>query len=627
MVNAFPFLLPFELSDIGKPLAAGCLYTYALGTSDPKPTYSDSAGTVFNTNPIILNAAGRFRCYLAPGGYTFVLRDSLGNLIWSEPYLNNGGGAGGTVQVLNSIADLRAAGAGSTAYAFVMGYYEGGDIGPRTYKFDAESSAPDDGGGVIAPDSGTGRWILEWDGKPIDVRAFGAKGDGINDDSVPVLKAQTWALAKNLKSGIDFTHVPVFYNMGSDVVQITAVANVQPGGQIRPAASGISFQGGLNAGPYRIFYGDGFVNGVDLARVYSAALPEWFGARGEGATIDDFNNLDAIGSLFAAFPPYMAFLSPLGYYCSAAVYEVLPNPGLILAVGDVKSDSETFVPVGVYTSGKFIATSAEFVTALITTLTATTANITTANIGTANVTTILNALAAAITNDLAVGGAAVIGGALTAGPAKVRGGSSAALGAVPSSRYTNPVAVNNVGATEQPLRSFAVVANILNVVGAEIEFEAFGSFAANTNTKTVKLTIVDTVPIESLLIAAAIAPGSAVAYSWEMKGKIVIRNSTQYLLYGKARVYRVSTNEAVIAVSATGALADTSLAPIPNPTVVQDGTVTVTPTVVNIIKGAIGIITPGITFNQALSVRLLAQGAASNDITVDYFKVQLTPAP
>ena len=45
--------------DNGSPLVGGKLYSYAAGTSTLLATYTTSAGTVANTNPIILNAGGR----------------------------------------------------------------------------------------------------------------------------------------------------------------------------------------------------------------------------------------------------------------------------------------------------------------------------------------------------------------------------------------------------------------------------------------------------------------------------------------------------------------------------------------------------------------------------------------
>ena len=61
--------------DDGNPLAAGKLYTYEAGTTDPKDTYTTQAGDVAHANPIILDAAGRAEIWL-DGSYDFVLKDS-----------------------------------------------------------------------------------------------------------------------------------------------------------------------------------------------------------------------------------------------------------------------------------------------------------------------------------------------------------------------------------------------------------------------------------------------------------------------------------------------------------------------------------------------------------------------
>ena len=43
----------------GNPLASGKLYTYAAGTTTPQTTYTSISGITANSNPIILNSAGR----------------------------------------------------------------------------------------------------------------------------------------------------------------------------------------------------------------------------------------------------------------------------------------------------------------------------------------------------------------------------------------------------------------------------------------------------------------------------------------------------------------------------------------------------------------------------------------
>lgn len=70
----------------GVPLAGGKLYTYAAGTTTPQTTYTSSSGSVANSNPIILNAAGRLsgsgEIWLTEGTtYKFVLYTSNDVLI------------------------------------------------------------------------------------------------------------------------------------------------------------------------------------------------------------------------------------------------------------------------------------------------------------------------------------------------------------------------------------------------------------------------------------------------------------------------------------------------------------------------------------------------------------------
>lgn len=47
------------LDNTGNPLSGGKIYTYAAGTTTPQTTYTSRTGLIANTNPIILDAAGR----------------------------------------------------------------------------------------------------------------------------------------------------------------------------------------------------------------------------------------------------------------------------------------------------------------------------------------------------------------------------------------------------------------------------------------------------------------------------------------------------------------------------------------------------------------------------------------
>jgi hypothetical protein len=68
----------------GVILSGGLLYTYAAGTTTPQATYTSSGGGTANTNPIVLDSAGRVsgEIWLTSNlSYKFVLKNSTGTTI------------------------------------------------------------------------------------------------------------------------------------------------------------------------------------------------------------------------------------------------------------------------------------------------------------------------------------------------------------------------------------------------------------------------------------------------------------------------------------------------------------------------------------------------------------------
>lgn len=72
---------------LGQPLIGGKVYTYAAGTTTPKATYSDVAGTIPNTNPIILDSRGEALIYWS-GNYKIDVQDSTGVSLTGYPVDN-----------------------------------------------------------------------------------------------------------------------------------------------------------------------------------------------------------------------------------------------------------------------------------------------------------------------------------------------------------------------------------------------------------------------------------------------------------------------------------------------------------------------------------------------------------
>ena len=70
----------------GVPLSGGLIYTYLAGTSTPQATYTSASGSIQNSNPIVLNSAGRppSEIWLTSGvSYKFVLQTAAFVQIWS----------------------------------------------------------------------------------------------------------------------------------------------------------------------------------------------------------------------------------------------------------------------------------------------------------------------------------------------------------------------------------------------------------------------------------------------------------------------------------------------------------------------------------------------------------------
>ena len=102
---------------------------------------------------------------------------------------------GHLTMIVNTIADLKALSAGQFSSVQVMGYYAAGDGGGDIFRWNSASTAADNGGTVIIPNSapGTGRWERVYE--TINVKKFGVKGDGTTDDTTAFNAARAQALA------------------------------------------------------------------------------------------------------------------------------------------------------------------------------------------------------------------------------------------------------------------------------------------------------------------------------------------------------------------------------------------------------------------------------------------------
>jgi hypothetical protein len=103
-------------TDSGTPLSGGLLYTYAAGTTTPQTTYTSGTGATPNSNPIVLNSAGRVpnQIWTTDGlSYKLVLQTSLAVQIFSQDNIS------GTDDFTGPFATLAASG-GSNLIGFIQ---------------------------------------------------------------------------------------------------------------------------------------------------------------------------------------------------------------------------------------------------------------------------------------------------------------------------------------------------------------------------------------------------------------------------------------------------------------------------------------------------------------------------
>lgn len=151
--------------DSGNPLSGGKIYTYAAGTTTPQATYTSRTGLIPNTNPIILDAAGRTpeEVWSTEGLlYKYVVADA------NDVVIRTWDGIGGSVVASDLAANLASTSNNSLGDALV-GFKQSNSAGFLT--------------------NAIGKTVNDKLQEVVSVKDFGATGDGVTDDTHSIWNA------------------------------------------------------------------------------------------------------------------------------------------------------------------------------------------------------------------------------------------------------------------------------------------------------------------------------------------------------------------------------------------------------------------------------------------------------
>lgn len=198
--------------------------------SDGSVSYDQGWTAAYATNPALSGARNLTRAQM-----NGVLHD-LSAAIKATQVAINGGMAADSLGV-SSIAELRESQATDEVIAFVRGYSELSDMGGGVFYKDASDTTSADDGGCVIVDAANQRWKRSFK-YVVRPEWFGAKGDGVTDDSAA------------FQAALDSISPPTIAPGGGD-------AAITGGGCLALSSRTYVISSTLHIGPYTCIAGDG----------------------------------------------------------------------------------------------------------------------------------------------------------------------------------------------------------------------------------------------------------------------------------------------------------------------------------------------------------------------------------
>jgi hypothetical protein len=235
-----PFILPRQFTIDGQPLAAGKIYFYESGTRTPKPTFNDPLKTVYNTNPVILDAAGFHAVYLDSGYYTVIVTDS-NDVQLEQPMdgITGSGGSGNGSDVVNYVLtynDLRAL---TSVYdlVYVGGRSFEGDGGEGWFYRDPNTQLSDDDGYILTSSNGSVKYV-RLNQTFIDPRFYGVVYSSVANQYSQFMKALTGSVTFGLDVVVNGN---IYLNQYITVPAKASISVTELGSFTSTASIGIQF--------------------------------------------------------------------------------------------------------------------------------------------------------------------------------------------------------------------------------------------------------------------------------------------------------------------------------------------------------------------------------------------------